>query len=356
MKLTKLESLRGFAALYVMLSHLSSNYLHLQHSWIGQPFRFAQEGVLLFFLLSGFVIYYSWHEHSGKKDFGHFLYKRFRRIYPIFLLSMLLAWGVTCLHEHAWVSLDARSLFGNLFMTQGFESDPGWKTDAYMGNGPLWSLSYEWWFYMMFYPLYVYVPPAWQKAVVFVLAMVGIVASEFAPNIFFHILASFPIWWCGVEFAREFVEHKTFTLSRQRDNLILFCLTGAATGWVVYNWVYHGGKLDVIDYPLVKFRHYLVGIILILLFFVWRKTGFKGFAWTIGPFEIFAGMSYAIYVLHFPIICNLPLYLPASFFYLEVACRVALVVALAYLAEEIWQRRVNGWMDRLVWGKRTKSG
>jgi hypothetical protein len=65
MKIHKLESIRGFAAIYVMLGHLFSNHLHQQHTWIGQPFRMAQEGVLLFFFLSGFVIYYSWHETVG---------------------------------------------------------------------------------------------------------------------------------------------------------------------------------------------------------------------------------------------------------------------------------------------------
>ena len=353
MKITKLESLRGFAAIYVMLSHLSSNYLRLQHSWIGQPFRFAQEGVLLFFLLSGFVIYYSWHEHSGTKDFGHFLYKRFRRIYPIFVVSMVLAYAVTCI-SFGFQAPDLPSLFGNLFMVQGFDKDPGWKVDAYMGNGPLWSLSYEWWFYMMFYPLYVYVPAAWQKVVVCVLSLIGIAGSEFAPNIFFHILASFPIWWCGVEFAREFVAHRTFTLRRQAGTIAMFVIAGLAYGWVVYNWAKHGGRLDVIDYPLVKFRHYFVGLIFILLFFAWRKIGFWGFAWTLGPFEIFAGMSYAIYVLHFPIICNLPVFLPASLFYLEVASKVALVLVLAYLAEEVWQKHVNRWMDRHILGKSRK--
>jgi len=350
MKLSKLDSLRGFAAIYVMLSHLSSNYLHLQHSWIGQPFRFAQEGVLLFFLLSGFVIYYSWHEHSGTKDFAHFFYKRFRRIYPIYILALLLAYAVICI-KYGMVDPKIPQLVGNLLMIQGYETDPGWFTMEYMHNGPLWSLSYEWWFYMMFFPLYVYVPVARQKWVVFGLALIGIAGGEIAPNILCRIMASFPIWWCGVEFAREFLEHKTFTLRRQAGTLAMFALTGVAYGWVVYNWVHHGGKLDPIEYPLVKFRHYAVGIVLILLFFAWHKIGFKGFAWTLGPFRIFAGMSYALYVLHFPIICNLDPILPASLAGLEVVCRVGLALGLAYLAEEVWQRRVNRWMDRVVWGK-----
>jgi peptidoglycan/LPS O-acetylase OafA/YrhL len=197
MKITKLESVRGFAAIYVMLSHLSSNYLRARHTWVGQPFRFAQEGVLLFFLLSGFVIYYSWHEHTGVKNFGHFFYKRFRRIYPIFVLSLVVAYGVTCIAK-GFQPPRFGELLRNLLMTQGFENDPGWQAHAYMDNGPLWSLSYEWWFYMMFYPLYRFVPEAAQKYVVLVLSLIGVAGAEIAPNIFFHILASFPLWWAGV--------------------------------------------------------------------------------------------------------------------------------------------------------------
>lgn len=350
MKINKLESLRGFAAIYVVLSHLSSNCLHLQRSWIGQPFRFAQEGVLLFFLLSGFVIYYSWHEHPGTKNFGNFLYKRFRRIYPLFLLALLLAYVVTCL-DKGIQSPDIPSLLGNVLMVQGYDSDPEWKADAYMGNGPLWSLSYEWWFYMMFYPLYRFVPSDWQKIIVLLLALAGIAGDEIAPNIFFHILASFPIWWCGVEFAREYVGSGTFTLRKQQGTISILILTGLAYAWVVWAWVHHGGKLSMIDYPLVKLRHYVMGVALVLLFFAWKKTGFRGFAFTLGPFDIFAGMSYALYVLHYPIICNLPLITAPSLFYLNVGCKVVLTLTLAYLAEEVWQKRVNRWMDHWFLGK-----
>ncbi|HEV3271116.1 MAG TPA: acyltransferase [Candidatus Methylacidiphilales bacterium] len=345
MKINKLESLRGFAAIYVVLSHLSSNVLHLQRSWIGQPFRFAQEGVLLFFFLSGFVIYYSWHEFAGTKNFGTFFYKRFRRIYPIFLLSLLVAYAAASIGRGLQPP-DLPGLLGNVMMLQGFDSDPGWKAQPFMGNGPLWSLSYEWWFYMMFYPLYRFVPTGRQKIVVFALGLAGVAGDQAAPNIFFHILASFPIWWCGLEFAREYVGSGTFTLRGQRGMISILVLMGLACAWVVWAWVHHGGRLDVIDYPLVKLRHYAAGVVLVLLFFAWKKTGFKGFAFTLGPFDIFAGMSYALYVLHYPIICNLQLLTAPSLLYLDVGLKVALTLALAYLAEEVWQKRVNRWMDR----------
>jgi len=348
MKLSKLESLRGLAAIYVVLSHLSSNCLHLQHSWIGQPFRFAQEGVLVFFLLSGFVIYYSWHEHAGTKDFGHFLYKRFRRIYPIYILSLLLAYAVACI-GHGIQPFNFWGFLGNLLMVQG--PDPGWKVDPFMDNGPLWSLSYEWWFYMTFYPIYRFVAAEWQKWLVFGLSIAGIAGNAVMPNLYFHIMASFPIWWCGVEFAREYISTGNFTLHRQWGMIGILFLTGLAHIWVIWDWVHHGGVLYIVEYPVVKLRHYVVCIILVFLFFAWRKTGFKGFDYTIGPFKIFAGMSYASYVLHYPVIVHLQIILAPSLIYLNAFCKVALTLTLAYLAEEVWQARVNRWLDRWILGK-----
>jgi peptidoglycan/LPS O-acetylase OafA/YrhL len=63
-------------------------------------------------------------------------------------------------------------------------------------------------------------------------------------------------------------------------------------------------------------------------------------------------MSYAIYVLHFPVICVLPEFGPPSFFYVEVVGKVLLVLLLAYVAEEVWQKHVNRWMDRHILGKK----
>jgi peptidoglycan/LPS O-acetylase OafA/YrhL len=55
--LHQLDSLRGFAAAYVVVHHA-----HLApQSAFGNLLFFGQEAVILFFLLSGFVIHYSTH-------------------------------------------------------------------------------------------------------------------------------------------------------------------------------------------------------------------------------------------------------------------------------------------------------
>jgi len=56
-KLSKLEMMRGLAALYVMFTHLAqsaSQGLGPRMHWLAiLPFHFGQEAVMLFFLISG---------------------------------------------------------------------------------------------------------------------------------------------------------------------------------------------------------------------------------------------------------------------------------------------------------------
>jgi len=91
-RLWQLEAVRGIAALYVLLYHTSNNYLGLNHAIWALPFRFGLEAVLVFFVLSGFVISYS---HPGSVDkadsFRNYFIKRLRRIYPIFIFSSILS-------------------------------------------------------------------------------------------------------------------------------------------------------------------------------------------------------------------------------------------------------------------------
>jgi peptidoglycan/LPS O-acetylase OafA/YrhL len=62
-KINILEAVRGGAALYVFLGHFIISLIVNKNSLFLIPFRFGQEAVILFFLMSGFVI-----ELSHKKN------------------------------------------------------------------------------------------------------------------------------------------------------------------------------------------------------------------------------------------------------------------------------------------------
>lgn len=346
-RLWQLEALRGFAAFYVLLHHISSSYLGLKHTAWGFFFRFGQEGVLVFFLLSGFVIFYSHGPHrADSHDFTTYLVKRGRRIYPIFGLSLLLAYLVQCLGAQGLLPVNLATLAGNIFMLQDHPEKPGNLFLPFADNMPLWSLSYEWWFYMMFFPINRWVAERRQKFLVFGLCVAGLLLSFFLPNPAGWFLVFFLIWWAGVELAREFLEAGDVTLSRQKTMLGLLAVPMLWYGFLTWQWWQLGKPVHFIDYPFVELRYFAMTLFFLLLVFIWKRWRFAGFAPTLGRFGWMGSISYALYLFHYPLICDLRLFPSDTVFYLDLGLRILLAFALAWLAEAKLQKWINSRTDR----------
>jgi len=93
-RFTELDSLRGLAALTVVFCHFVTAYLN------GPPFAFlnkfpvrvlldGHEAVMLFFLLSGFVLSLPYRQRGV--EYGSFLVRRVCRIYLPYLGALLIA-------------------------------------------------------------------------------------------------------------------------------------------------------------------------------------------------------------------------------------------------------------------------
>ena len=162
-----LDTFRGLAATYVLIFH-ARGLLGSTHPLIVGVFQWGVQAVLFFFVLSGFCIHLSQsralaQDREAKLDVRGFAWRRFRRIYPPFVAALIL----TSIVDYVGVRLNAPyyqqlritigqttrsphwdpvTLAGNLFCLQ-----PGVPT--YGTNGPLWSLSYEAFFYLL-YPVY----------------------------------------------------------------------------------------------------------------------------------------------------------------------------------------------------------
>ncbi len=133
--------------------------------------------------------------------------------------------------------------------------------------------------------------------------------------------------------------------------MVIMVVVLLAQTCVLLNWMHHGRHISLFSFPLEKFRQMADSLGLIALFFAWKQIGFKGFKYTFGPFHVYAGISYALYVLHFPILCILPSFTATPTF-LDIAGRLVLIFMLAWLAEQVWQKHLNRAMDRLFYGKR----
>jgi len=348
-RLEKLESLRGFAAAYVMVGHVASMYFHGEGRWT-LIFRLAVEAVMLFFLLSGFVIRYS--SPPGTHTFRAYFVKRFRRIYPLYLIALAVSYGCAALADGRWRpdGFGWGRLLGNLFMLQDAEvTNPGVWVAAFI-NPVFWSLSYEWWFYMMYYPLGEWKAREETKNwVVFGVSAAATIAFQIEPNWPCMVLAMLAIWWSGGQLAAEYMESGDVTFGRQWKQLgRLLVIAGL---WSIPQWTTEGARANLGAYPMWPLRCYVGVVVMLTVGIAWKRAGFVGFRWTFGLFTIFAPISYAVYVFHFP-----PLDLleepglsrwPAA----GLAVFVVGTMAWSYLMEVRLQRWINGktkgWLGRV---------
>jgi peptidoglycan/LPS O-acetylase OafA/YrhL len=163
-----LTGLRFLAAFSVLLAHgLSATVANNEPPtgvvlWLMQASGF---GMTLFFVLSGFVIHYNYARlvTDGRlRGLASFFWARFARLYPLFLLMMLVYVLVSQRHVAYWSGRpeDINAIFQALpYFLLSIQSwiykliDGGALIDAIRGGSPpTWSISTEWFFYLA-YPL-----------------------------------------------------------------------------------------------------------------------------------------------------------------------------------------------------------
>jgi peptidoglycan/LPS O-acetylase OafA/YrhL len=157
-RLRGIDALRGVAALTVVVHHflianpvfIDSTHLN-DMAWLKvTPLHFfwaGREAVVLFFILSGFVLSIPWWD-GRRPATGAFLVRRFFRIYPAYLVAVLAAAaGDVLLSKHGlagmsewfnsvWVQpLDATTLVSHLLLILPFDPQPL--------DPVLWSLIHE---------------------------------------------------------------------------------------------------------------------------------------------------------------------------------------------------------------------
>ncbi|WP_028981507.1 acyltransferase family protein [Sporocytophaga myxococcoides] len=292
-KLRKLESVRGVAAVYVVFHHINQLY-PFKYNYLNYIFRFGQEAVILFFLMSGFVIYYSiFSKENQPKDFKSYFVKRFKRIYPLFTLALLLSYVTSCFYSGEILPVQSGVLIGNLLNLQDFSSGkPGVWVNPYYGNLPLWSLSYEWWFYMIFWVI-IKIPFNRQFICVCAISALGVISYSLFPNSASLVLTYLVIWWVGAELAKLYL---TKTTIRYKDIVQLLIGLGTVSLVLLIPVIKNVGSLQMGLHPVLELRHFLVSIFFILCAITWKQFQFIGFEPIFGMFSHIAPISYGIYI------------------------------------------------------------
>lgn len=144
MKKIYLEFLRGVSTVFILGWHMA--FL----APTGHPTRltayWGTDALIMFFMLSGLVINLS--ESKKPKSTFAFIRNRFIRIYPQFVVGMLLAFLALYITNTSFPSL--RAIVGNFFMVSTMKDYMGYVVPSIESNLPVWSLSFEVAFYLLF--------------------------------------------------------------------------------------------------------------------------------------------------------------------------------------------------------------
>lgn len=150
-KLTGLQAMRGVAALLVVLHHAAGTLALPKYAGIviagGILTPLGRAGVDLFFVLSGFVIYYVHHADIGRaQGFRRYMLRRLVRIYPTYWVVLFLMLALFLGHP----SFGGDAPHSPRAIVQSFLLVPFTTPGEFTIVGVAWTLSHELLFYTLF--------------------------------------------------------------------------------------------------------------------------------------------------------------------------------------------------------------
>jgi len=287
-RFTTLDSFRGVCALLVVFFHL-----HVVDTFVELPF-FRRDEVLLnfFFVLSGFVLA---HSHGMKPGFSFksFFISRFFRIYPlhlvmlcVFLVFETVRWLAYrkgfYLNNVPFTGLfDPGEILPNLFLVQAWTP----LTEPMSFNYPSWTISIEFYLYMLFGTLCLL--PSRHRCLMFACVSVVAFVLLFSGNepLVERAMQGLSCFFAGT------VTYVVYLLIRDRFTprpwlmTVLECAVMYATWWIVMNDFDHRLPIGSLTFcALVLLFAFEGGLVSAFL-----KTG---------VFVLLGRLSYSIYMTH----------------------------------------------------------
>ncbi len=144
-QIRSLTGLRYIAAAAVVAHH----FAHPNSSALKNLVAHSFLGVTLFFILSGFILSYTYLDAQPqmKGDKGKFWVARFARVYPVYLIGILVSAPLVLAWDNHSKLLKLISGISSIFLLQSW---PPGHVLGQIWNPPGWSLSAEMFFYLCF--------------------------------------------------------------------------------------------------------------------------------------------------------------------------------------------------------------
>lgn len=342
-----LDLVRFLAALLVFVHHLA--YERITGKALGQLGAFGEDGVMIFFVLSGYVIAYVSAEKEGTPR--EYVTSRFARLYSVVVPTLVL----TVVFDY-W----GRQLDFSLYEGRGNDSLPWvraltslsftnqfWFLDIrYFSNVPYWSVSFEFWYYVLFgVSLFLKGGRRW--------AVLGALAIFIGPPIM--LLA--PVWLLGVWVYQ--VNARWALTPRAGWSLFL----GSVTMYLAYRYwglethltsmsdAWIAPMLDPVQLHKARFflHDYVVGMLVAL-----HLIGANALAQTeklrlyaFGqPIRVAASYTFSLYLLHYPLLHLLAALSPwpagdirrTMMLIAGTTCAIVLIGSVTEKKKHVWKR------------------
>jgi peptidoglycan/LPS O-acetylase OafA/YrhL len=228
MRIEQITFTRFIAAILIVIFHFGKNIYPFNNSSVSFIFQNTYIGVSYFFILSGFIMIIAYNNKTKINAIEYFK-NRFARIYPIYLLALLLVVSFKII-AHSQVNFNEFIL--NLFTLQAWF--PG---NVLSLNGPGWSLSVEFFFYAIFPMLFNFI----YTKIDYTKLIIPIILIWIISQILLHLL-----------FYSDFYEG------------------------------YPSQSHDILHYfPLLHLNEFLIGNLTGLIFINYKKKSSKNFDWVI---------------------------------------------------------------------------
>lgn len=285
-----LDSLRIYAAFMVLFYHVIDHWFNAVTRAYNLEY-FAHSAVIIFFVLSGYLIAFT----TTKNNRGgiQYMQARLSRLYSVVLPALFITAICETVVGHfsqELFSIYSRSPSWPRYIISGFFLNELWfYSSAPQINGPLWSLGYEFWYYLIF-GLWFYRKKGY-KALVLPLFACLIIGPK--------VLSLMPIWLMG------YFAYKLPTPAIKNTYKWIFMLVslGISISLIFFN---NGLPFKLGSKPMYYASQFISD---------WTSGLFIGLAVWIMPsgtniskslrinlIRKLADLTFAIYVLHYPLL------------------------------------------------------
>lgn len=306
-----LDLIRGLSAILVVMEHLSSRlfvgYGNITSNNLLIKFLYLLNllggpAVIIFFVLSGFFISRSVLKavFENKWSWRSYLINRLSRLFIVLIPALILTLSLDHFAQNFGYKVynspieNLKDFVGNLFFLQNI------FVGFYGSNAPLWSLSYEFWYYMLF-PLLVFVFISQRN----VTKLVSLMISIFIISIIGTSMSSHFIIWLMGPLIFLIPLRKIFTHKYILPVTILFLIIVMVLHPLVMTGrLFNDRANDLMDLYGVSL---LVGLafstlIYSLLHSLTDKQRNVELRWFGKLSKINSSFSFSLYIIHYPII------------------------------------------------------